>query len=168
MVLVCFFLCSCGKKKPGVLSHTVPQNDSLMALFNAPVAKQTASDTSAQIVAAKPVQHVSVKSTPVKSDTAATLDAAIKNGASTISVALGSSEDRRLDSLMIIANTLSERYRALVATHTHQNLAQAAHQDPAKTRRLLNTISAKSAQRIENAKLISEERKKRLQELSGQ
>ncbi len=169
VALVCVLCGSCGRKNPNVTHGAVAQNDSLMALFEAPVVKQqapSAPQAKKNIAPARVRMPAKVK--PAKPDTAASLEAAIQNNASVISVDSGSSEDKRLDSLMKIANTLSDRYRALVATHTHQNLAQAAHQDPSKTRRLLTTISEKSTQRIENAKLISEERKKRLQELTGQ
>jgi hypothetical protein len=167
IALLCALSISCGKNDSAARKARSVQNDSLMALFNAPSGTDSAQkarilpDTTAQTTTA-PLPNAE------KKDTAATLDAALKTGASIIAVDSGSKEDRRLDSLMTIANTLSARYRALVSTHTHQNLAQAAHQDPAKQRRLLKTITERAPERFERARIIAEERKKRLREMNGE
>ena len=77
-----------------------------------------------------------------QSDTAGSVERALKSGAAMVMVDSGSAEDKRLDSLMLVAESLSASYRAYVLTHTHKNLALQAHQDPAKQRRLLLAISA--------------------------
>jgi hypothetical protein len=105
---------------------------------------------------------------PDSLDTAGTLAEAIATNAKIIKVDSGSAEDRRLDSLMLIANTLSSRYQQMVMTHTHANLAAAAHQDPAKTRRLLNTITEKAPDRIARNKRNNELRQERLQAIERQ
>jgi hypothetical protein len=103
-----------------------------------------------------------------KSDTANTLESAIATNAKIIKVDSGGAEDRRLDSLMLIANTLSNRYQQMVMTHTHRNLAEAAHQNPAKTRRLLKNISESAPGRLAQNKRTNEIRQQRLQSLQNQ
>jgi hypothetical protein len=103
-----------------------------------------------------------------KADTVGTLDSAIATNAKIIKVDSGSAEDRRLDSLMRIANTLSYQYQQMVMTHTHRNLAEAAHQNPAKTRRLLNKISEAAPEKFLRAKRAGEMRNQRLLELQIQ
>ena len=108
------------------------------------------------------------RETPAKSDTAGTLDSAIATNAKIIRVDSGSAEDKRLDSMMRIANTLSYRYQQMVMTHTHRNLAEAAHQNPAKTRRLLNKIMEAAPDRFMRNRRASEIRNQRLQALQNQ
>jgi hypothetical protein len=108
------------------------------------------------------------RETPVKTDTAGTLDSAIATNAKIIKVDSGSAEDKRLDSMMRIANTLSYRYQQMVMTHTHRNLAEAAHQNPAKTRRLLNKIIEAAPDRFVKNRRASEIRNQRLQALQNQ
>ena len=99
-------------------------------------------------------------------DTVGTLEAAIGKNA-VISVEKGSAEDKRLDSLMNIAREKSYEYQQYVATHTHTSLAQAAHQDIAKQRRLLLTIAEKAPERLIAAKRAKFMRAQRMREIMG-
>jgi len=96
-------------------------------------------------------------------DTAGSVEKAISKNAAMVMVDSGSAEDLRLDSLMAIADNLSAGYRAYVLTHTHKNLAQQAHQDPAKQRRLLLAINAAKDRREQALVKANEARKKRLE-----
>jgi len=143
-------------------------------IINPAAATRTSKFSSFSDSALQSVQKtaVRVKGKPkiatANSDTASTLESAIATNAAAIKVDSGSAEDRKLDSLMLIANTLSNRYQQMVMTHTHRNLAEAAHQNPAKTRRLLKNIMESAPERLSQSKKINEIRQQRLQSLQSQ
>ena len=97
-------------------------------------------------------------------DTAGSLDAAVKKNAAVIVVDSGSKEDKRLDSLMRLSQEIGYKYQALVMNHTHKSLAEAAHQDPVKQRRLLQAIYAAKAKRQEAVQHADSARAERMKQ----
>jgi hypothetical protein len=172
----------CGSKKSTFTSNVQPAlstRDSMMLMLNK---ASDAAREARRIVSLKRLQDSSEAQTggmqrysqtvlsqtaATSGDTAATLEAAISTGAKVVMVDSGSAEDRRLDSLMMVAASLSDNYRRFVMNHTHKTLAQAAHQDPAKQRRLLSTITTKQQEREEAARRADEARQRRIAERLG-
>jgi hypothetical protein len=191
--LLCCSIIGCGKKNTADLSAEKARQDSLMAVIRSaqdrsiqgasrivnqaspagPGKFSSFSDSAIKSARARPSLAMArpaakISDTLAKSDTASTLDSAIATNAKNIKVDSGSAEDKRLDSMMLIANTLSYRYQQMVMTHTHRNLAEAAHQNPAKTRRLLNKIIGAAPDRFMRNKKAGEIRNQRLQALQNQ
>jgi hypothetical protein len=126
------------------------------------------SDSAIQTAAPRATGPGRTPTATATADTAATLEAAIATNANYLAVDSGSAEDRRLDSLMLIANTLASNYQRMVMNHTHRNLAQAAHQNPAKTRRLRKKITELAPERIAQESKVNQIRQQRLQALREQ
>jgi hypothetical protein len=187
---LCLAAGGCGKKDAAEATAEKARQDSLFALVRSAqersasgvsrIVNQTApaqgrkftsfSDSAIQSAQKKTAAAPGTKpvSVAASSDTAGTLDSAIATNAKIIRVDSGSAEDKRLDSLMLIANTLSNKYQQMVMTHTHRNLAEAAHQNPAKNRRLLKAITESAPNRLAQNKKINEIRQQRLQSLQNQ
>ncbi len=147
---------------PAILNSK--QMDSAVSASGNPTVQSTSeAKTTAKQAAKKNDSSADTTSTQINAnDTAGTLDAAVKKNAALIVVDSGSAEDRRLDSLKQLSSEMGYQYQMLVANHTHRTLAEAAHQDPVKQRRLLIAIYAAKEKRREASQKADSARVERM------